>query len=194
MLSVGGEKFDDEQVFDLTCFHSASSGSVRMVFDASNDGKDLDDSTCENDVLHCDLQLNSCAHVYDLASTDDDGIWTESPWLEDSPVVSHLRAVTDGDQGVADIVLVSGADVSALPLSYAVVGVPPSNDGATFVDAQGNALVVDSTRLAKVRLNGVVFRGVATPLLSFGNVMRGGWSIHNDGTSQWITKDVMFSA
>ncbi len=153
MLSVGGEKFDDEQVFDLTCFDNASSGSVRMVFDASNDGKDFDDSTCENDVSNCVLHLNSCAHIYDLASTDDDGIWTESPWLEDSPVVSHLRAVTDGDQAVVDIVLDSGADVSALPLSYAGAGVPASSDGATFVDAQGNALVVDSTRLAKVKVH-----------------------------------------
>ena len=195
LLSVGDEKFDDEQVFDLTCFHSASSGSVRMVFDASKDGKGFDDSTCENNVWHCDLHLNSRAHVYDLASTDDDGIWTESPWLEDSPVVSHVRAVTDGDQGVVDIVLDSGADVSALPLSYAGVGVPASSDGATFVDAQGNALVVDSTRLAKVKLNGIVLKekfivsGVTTPLLSLGNVMRGGWSIHSDGTSQWLTKD-----
>ena len=197
LLSVGSEKFDDEQVCDLTCFHNASSGSVRMVFDVSKDGKDFDDSACENDVLHCDLHLNSCAHVYDLASTDDDGIWTESPWLEDSPVLSHVRAVTDGDQGVVDIVLDSGADVSALPLSYAGVGVPASGDGATFVDAQGNALVVDSTRLAKVKLNGIVFKekfivsGVTT-LLSLGNVMRGGWSIHNDGTSQWLTKDDMW--
>ena len=64
--------------------------------------------------------------------------------------------MTDGDHGVADIVLDSGADVRALPLSYAGVGVPASNDGATFVDAQGNALVIDSTRLAKVRLGDVV--------------------------------------
>ena len=30
--------------------------------------------------------------------------------------------------------------------------------------------------------------GVTTPLLSLGNVLRGGWSIHNDGGSQWLTK------
>lgn len=78
------------------------------------------------------------------------------------------------------------------------VGVPASSDGASFVDAQGNALVIDPTRLAKVRLGDVVFKekfivsGVATPLLSLGNVMRGGWSIHNDGTAQWRTKDDMW--
>ena len=53
----------------------------------------------------------------------------------------------------------------------------------SFVDAQGNPLVADSTRLAKVRLGNVIFKGkfivsgVTTPLLSFGNVLRGGWSV-----------------
>ena len=198
LLTVGGEQFDDEFVCDLTYFHSASSSAIRMVSDASNVGMDINGSTCENEVLHCGLHSKSCAHIYDLSSTDDDGIWTESPWLEDSAVVSHLRALTDDDQGVVDIVLDSGADVSALPLSYAGVGVPASSDGGSFVDAQGNPLVVDSTRVAKVRLNGIVFKekfivsGVTTPLLSLGNVMRSGWSIHNDGTSQWLTKDDMW--
>ena len=30
---------------------------------------------------------------------------------------------------------------------------------------------------------------VTTPLLSLGNIMRSGWSISNDGTSQWLMKD-----
>ena len=68
------------------------------------------------------------------------------------------------------------------------------------MDAQGNALHVDSTRLAKVQFGDVTFRekfivsGVTTPLLSLGNIMRSGWSIHNDGTSQWLTKDDMWNS
>ena len=34
--------------------------------------------------------------------------------------------------------------------------------------------------------------GVTTPLLSLGNIMRSGWSICNDGTSQWLMKDDMW--
>ena len=51
------------------------------------------------------------------------------------------------------------------------------------MDAQGNPLEIDSTRLARVRLGNVVFKekfivsGVTTPLLSLGSVLRGGWSI-----------------
>ena len=60
-----------------------------MLPQCLNDGNDFDGFTCENDVLHCDLLLNSCACVFDLASTDDDddGMWAESPWLDDSPAV-----------------------------------------------------------------------------------------------------------
>ena len=73
-----------------------------------------------------------------------------------------------------------------------------SHDGALFVDAQGNALHVDSTRLAKVRFGDVTFKekfivsGVTAPLLSLGNIMCSGWSICNDGTSQWLRKDDMW--
>ena len=92
----------------------------------------------------------------------------------------------------------SGADVSAFPLCYSGVGTAVSHEGSLFVDAQGNALHVDSTRLAKVRFGDVTFKekfivsGVTTPLLSLGNIMRSGWSICNDGTSQWLMKDDMW--
>ena len=60
------------------------------------------------------------------------------------------------------------------------------------MDAQENALHVDSTRLAKVRFGDVtckekfIVSGVTTP------IMRSGWSICNDGTSQWLMKDDMW--
>ena len=55
--------------------------------------------------------------------------------------------VSDDQQGLKDIVLDSGADVSALPLSFADVGVLCNHDGSVFVDAQDNPLEIDSTRL-----------------------------------------------
>ena len=103
--------------------------------------------------------------------------------------------MSDDQQGLEDIVLDSGADVSPLPLSFADVGVPCNHDGSLFVDAQGNPLEIDSTRLARVRLGNVVFKvkfivsGVTTPLLSLGSVLRGGWSIYNESGGQWLTKD-----
>ena len=134
---------------------------------------------------------------FDLTCSDSDGIWTNSPWLQDD-LTSHVRMLNDDSQGPDDIVLDSGADVSALPLCYSGVGTEIHHDGSLFVDAQGNALHVDSTRLAKVQFGDVTFKekfivsGVTTPLLSLGNIMRSGWSIHNDGTSQWLTKDDMW--
>ena len=134
---------------------------------------------------------------FDLTCSDSDGIWTNSPWLQDD-LTSHVRMLNDDSQGLDDIVLDSGADVSALPLCYSGVGTEIHHDGSLFVDAQGNALHVDSTRLAKVQFGDVTFKekfivsGVTTPLLSLGNIMRSGWSIHNDGTSQWLTKDDMW--
>ncbi len=113
-------------------------------------------------------------------------------------LTSHVRMVNDDSQGLDDIVLDSGADVSALRVSYPGVGAPVSHDGSLFVDAQGNALHVDSTRLAKVRFGDVTFKekflvsGVTTPLLSLGNIMGSGWSICDDGTSQWLMKDDMW--
>ena len=71
-----------------------------------------------------------------MTCSDSDGIWTQSPWLYDA-LTSHVRMVNDDSQGLGNIVLDSGADVSGLPLPYSGVGTPVSHDGSLFVDAQG---------------------------------------------------------
>ena len=183
--------FDEcDHEFDLTS-HCSQGGSIRMIRDGNNACCDVSMSACKTDCQHCH-------HVYceefDISSTDFDDDWTEAPWLYDISA-NHVRMVADDSLRMDDIVLDSGADVSALPMSFASVGTACAHDGSLFVDAQGNPLEVDSTRLARVRLGDVVFKekfivsGVTTPLLSLGNVLRGGWSIHNDGDSQWLTKD-----
>ena len=81
---------------------------------------------------------------------------------------SHVRAVTAEQM---EIVLDSGADVSALPLRYGTIGksCPQPRDGA-FVDAQGGRLNVRDVRIGKVQLGSVSFRerfiiaDVTTPL------------------------------
>ena len=188
-----------ERVFDLTAIpETSSSGAIRVVssFDEM-DSSSVIHEPCSN---FCKSYAGRCTcdfKQFDLTCSDSDGIWTNSPWLQDD-LTSHVRMLNDDSQGLDDIVLDSGADVSALPLCYSGVGTEIHHDGSLFVDAQGNALHVDSTRLAKVQFGDVTFKekfivsGVTTPLLSLGNIMRSGWSIHNDGTSQWLTKDDMW--
>ena len=141
----------------------------------------------------CSLH-HACCEKFHISTTDNDDDWTEAPWLHDG-CTHHIRMVSDEPQGLGDIVLDSGADVRTLPVSFADMGVPCTHDGSLFVDAQGNPLEVDSTRLARVRLGNVVFiekfivSGVTTPLLSLGRFLRGGWSMYNEAGSEWLTKD-----
>ena len=188
-----------ERVFDLTAIpETSSSGAIRVVssfhkMDSSSFMHEPCSNFCKSYAGRCTCDFTQ----FDLTCSDSDGIWTNSPWLQDD-LTSHVRMLNDDSQGLDDIVLDSGADVSALPLCYSGVGTEIHHDGSLFVDAQGNALHVDSTRLAKVQFGDVTFKekfivsGVTTPLLSLGNIMRSGWSIHNDGTSQWLTKDDMW--
>eukprot|EP00434_Breviolum_minutum_P041002 symbB.v1.2.036458.t1/scaffold5151.1/size30365/2 len=131
-----------ERVFDLTAVADpSSSGAVRAVSNLSEmDGSDFNrdglPDVCKIDADRCTFDFGF--EQFDMACTDSDDMWTHSPWLFDS-VTSHVRMVHDF-QGLDDIVLDSGADVSALPLSYAGVGTPVSHDGSLLVDAQGNAL------------------------------------------------------
>ena len=189
-----------ERVFDLTAIpETSSSGAIRVVssfhkMDSSSFMHEPCSNFCKSYAGRCTCDFKQ----FDLTCSDSDGIWTNSPWLQDD-LTSHVRMLNDDSQGLDDIVLDSGADVSALPLCYSGVGTEIHHDGSLFVDAQGNALHVDSTRLAKVQFGDVTFKekfivsGVTTPLLSLGNIMRSGWSIHNDGTSQWLTKDDMWT-
>ena len=183
--------FDEcDHEFDLTS-HCSHGGSIRMIRDGNNACCDASMSAWKTSCQFCH---HVCCEEFDISLTDFDDEWTEAPWLYDLSA-NHVRMVTDDSLGMDDIVLDSGADVSALPMSFANVGTACAHDESLFVDAQGNPLEVDSTRLARVRLGDVVFKekfivsGVTTPLLSLGNVLRGGWSIHNDGDSQWLTKD-----
>ena len=189
-----------KDVFDLTAIPETSSDGAICVVSSfhKTDSSSFMHEPCSN---FCKSYAGRCTcdlKQFDLTWSDSDGIWTNSPWLQDD-LTSHVRMLNDDSQGLDDIVLDSGADVSALPLCYSVVGTEIHHDGSLFVDAQGNALHVDSTRLAKVQFGDVTFKekfivsGVTTPLLSLGNIMRSGWSIHNDGNSQWLTKDDMWT-
>lgn len=128
----------------------------------------------------CDIP--SCANVFDMTYSDDDGHWTHS-----SDSVGHIRAV--------EIILDSGADGSALPLSYASVGSPTSaGDKPRFVDAQGVPLNISSTRLATVDLGGFglkeefLIASITSPLLSLGRLMKHGWTLDKTDSGLYLTK------
>ena len=109
--------------------------------------------------------------AFDVASTDSDSSWTLSPSYE-----QHMRAIVNVDgthsHDVYDLILDSGADTSALPLSFANIGDECPNPNTCFVDAQGAPLTIQSTRIANVQFGDVTFRerftvsDITCPLLS----------------------------
>ena len=74
-----------------------------------------------------------------------------------------------------EIILDSGADVSALPRSYGNVGVEVGQREAQFIDAQGSPLHVHSARVAKGTFGDVTLKerfiitDVSIPILALGH-------------------------
>ena len=135
---------------------------------------------------------------YDLTYSDDNADWT----LCDSPSWSissndddlpQVRAMVDSTSPV-EIILDSGADVSALPKAYCNVGTAVGQHESQFIDAQGSPLHVHSTRVAKVSFGDVVFKerfivtDVSIPILALGHLIRGGWSLQSNGKEQCLVK------
>ena len=98
--------------------------------------------------------LDSCPCLeFDLTYSDWDCEWTLSPELADS--VGHVRALPSV-AGDVDIILDSGADGSALPLSFSGIGIPKQGpEDLKFVDAQGSPLAVSECLTALVDLGGI---------------------------------------
>ena len=82
-----------------------------------------------------------------------------------------------------DIILDSGADVSALPEVYATVGEPAGPAAQRFVDASGRLLRSKGFRIAEVQIGSVKFKekfligGVTCPLLSLGKLYQAGFYV-----------------
>ncbi|CAL1169726.1 unnamed protein product [Cladocopium goreaui] len=101
----------------------------------------------------------------------------------------------------AEIILDSGADTSALPLTYADVGGSCQHEtvGQDFIDAQGGKLDIRDTRLATVDLgNGVILRerfiiaNISCPLLALGHILRAGWEIQHFSDGVFLVKNGKF--
>ena len=128
--------------------------------------------------------VQGCEH-FDMSVSDAVGAWTLSPEVACSLAEgSSIRAITHDAGGVEqEIILDSGADHSALPLSFAGVGTPVEAPNQAFVDAQGNPLPVQQVRMAEVVIGDVCFREffiiapVSSPLLCLGRLYRAGWEV-----------------
>ena len=99
-----------------------------------------------------------------------------------------------GEDKLEEIVFDSGADVSALPLRFSHAGTPGYVNHNKYVDAQGNQIPVNGTRLAKVKFGKITFKEnfilspVTTPLICLGHLLRDGWGISNADGQQGLVK------
>eukprot|EP00435_Cladocopium_sp_Y103_P018349 s2423_g4.t1 len=137
---------------------------------------------------------------FDMACTDSDEFWTFSPSFSDEPNrFHHVRMMSFAAGSTSEqIILDSGADTSALPLSYAHVGESCSHDteGQDYIDAQGAKLDIHDTRLATVDLgNGIVLRerfiiaNISCPLLALGHIVRAGWELQHRDSGVCLVKN-----
>ena len=144
---------------------------------------------------HCMSQNLS---TIDLTYSDDNEDWTlcNSPtWSLSScdEYLPQVRVMVDASTPV-EIILDSGADVSAVPRSYGNVGVEVGQHEAQFIDAQGSPLHVHSTRVAKVTFGDVTLKerfivtDVSIPILALGHLVRAGWSLQSNGQEQYLMK------
>ena len=108
--------------------------------------------------------------------------------------VLHVRTMNYDDDKLEEIVFDSGADVSALPLRFSHAGTPGYVNHNKYVDAQGNQIPVNGTRLAKVQFGKItvkenfILSPVTTPLICLGHLLRDGWGISNKDGRQWLVK------
>ncbi|CAE7250077.1 unnamed protein product, partial [Symbiodinium sp. CCMP2456] len=95
--------------------------------------------------------------------------------------VNHIRAVVEPH--FEDIILDSGADISALPDSYASVGEATESPAQKFVDASGRLLKSKGVRIAEVQIGALRFKerflvgGVTCPFLSLGKLYKAGFYV-----------------
>ena len=106
-----------------------------------------------------------------------------------------VRAVTTVPR-TQEIILDSGADCSALPMSFKHVGVADRAAPGMYVDAQGNPLRTAGVRIAEVSIGQLKFKerfvisDVTMPLISLGKLYRAGWYVVPQGESLQLTDGI----
>ncbi|CAE7221064.1 RE2 [Symbiodinium sp. CCMP2592] len=170
--------YDDGDTYSYDEWQQHSSGcsaghGVRMIRCALDDGHD----ECRSSNLSLEDQYDCLEAVNEMC-------------LGRGP---QARAVTHDE---VDIILDSGADVSALPLRFSSVGV--RDDAASnmrYSDAQGNPLRVREFRIAEVRIGPCRFyerfalSNVTHPLICLGKLYRAGWFVRPENNVLKLSND-----
>ena len=140
------------------------------------------------------LQELSCP-IHNMSSTDDDGHWEFAHDVED---LSHVRTVTYVPQPgePIEVLLDSGADGSALPLSFGHMGVSiGSSHGMNYLDAQGSPLGIQDVRVAEIQFGDVCIRDkfiiapVTGPIICLGLLMKLGWNFSREDGGLMLVKE-----
>ena len=131
--------------------------------------------------------------------TDGDGHWEFPSYESDlSPAKpSHLRAISNAPMpgDTFEVLLDSGVDGSALPLSYGNHGASvETGQPLHFVDAQGGSLGIQDVRLAEICFGDVSIRDhfiiapVTGLIISPGHLMKLGWSFERFNGDLFLVK------
>ena len=93
-------------------------------------------------------ELSVTCPVYDMAASDDDGVWS----FPDCTDLSHGVDLQQADVRMIEsdasfeIILDSGADISVLPIGWEMCGQPRELANMRFRDAQGNPISMSACR------------------------------------------------
>eukprot|EP00434_Breviolum_minutum_P037111 symbB.v1.2.032893.t1/scaffold4013.1/size46388/4 len=177
---------------------SSNSGNVRLLTRVSSGFvEDLSNSGRYNggNLQHFRVLQDLSCPTHDMTATDDDDHWHYPPCFED---ISHVRTVTYSPQPgePIEVLLDSGADGSALPLSFGNMGVSiGGSHGMNYVDAQGSPLGIQDVRVAEIHFGDVCIRDkfiiapVTGPIISLGLLMKLGWNFSREDGCLMLVKE-----
>lgn len=177
---------------------SSNSGNVRLLTRVSSGFvEDLSNSGRYNggNLQHFRVLQDLSCPIHDMTATDDDDHWHYPSCFED---ISHVRTVTYSPQPgePIEVLLDSGADGSALPLSFGNMGVSiGGSHGMNYVDAQGSPLNIQDVRVAEIHFGDVCIRDkfiiapVTGPIISLGLLMKLGWNFSREDGCLMLVKE-----
>ncbi|CAE7524932.1 unnamed protein product [Symbiodinium natans] len=177
-------RIDDQGTFDLTAFDDDNvigfGGSLRMVQSTRVEQFDM---SCGDSIDECAIDGGPWKIDFEYSIFD----------LDAAQLCALCAHANDDSQ---EIILDSGADCSALPMSFKHVGVADRAAPGMYVDAQGNPLRTAGVRIAEVSIGQLKFKerfvisDVTMPLISLGKLYRAGWYVVPQGESLQLTDGI----
>ena len=166
-----------------TSYRSSSDGGTSTTAGGKPSVKLLTQATIIEDEEDYEIDLTCVGGAGGAVCTlnfVDEKVVTEGD-MEHKDVL-HVRTMNYDYEKLEEIVFDSGA------------GTPGYVNNNKYVDAQGNQIPVNGTRLAKVQFGKITFKEnfilspVTTTLICLGHLLRDGWGISNKDGRQWLVK------